>query len=64
MKRLFSVVLCIVLFLLCLSGCSKGQTIVGRWQDDTGYHLQFNEDGTFTEDIYGTPLNYTFDGEI
>lgn len=63
MKRLFSVVLCIVLFLLCLSGCSKGQTIVGRWQDDTGYHLQFNEDGTFTEDIYGTPLNYTFDGE-
>lgn len=62
MKRLLSVVLGTVLLLLCLSSCTKGQTIVGQWQDDSGYHLQFYEDGTFKEDVYGIPLNYTYDG--
>lgn len=63
MRRSIFVGASLVLLLLCLSGCSEERTIVGNWQDDDGYRVQFLDNGTFVEDSYGTAMPYTYDGE-
>ena len=61
MKKWLYIVACTVLCAMLLSGCQKETTIIGKWVDDTGYHIQFFDNGTFREDTFGTLLKYTAD---
>lgn len=49
-----------ILVTTCLTGCSKDTALEGSWEDNTGYAIQFNSDGTFVESDYGRPLQYTY----
>lgn len=60
MKKTLSLLLAGVSLLSCLTGCSKDAELVGIWEDDSGYSIEFDSNGTFVESDYGKTLQYTY----
>ena len=65
MKKRCILVFSVILILFVLVGCKEDQTIVGKWEDEEGYIIQFLDNGTFVENTFNCPMVFEFDnGEL